>query len=91
MDPTGLIQVQNEVFDYFLKFESLVFLEIAYNYSLQQYLIFGRGKTHEKEFCAPNLDQTSGNRPEIKFFAIFLSLVQCFSLKLRTMIACNIV
>ena len=36
MDPTGLIQVQNEVFDYFLKFESLVFLAIAYNYSLQQ-------------------------------------------------------
>ena len=61
MGPTGLIQVQNEVFHYFLKFESLVFLEIAYSYSLQQCLKFSRGNTHKKEFCAPTLGQTSWN------------------------------
>ena len=31
-------------------FGSLVFLEIAYNYSLQQFETSSRGKTHEKEF-----------------------------------------
>ena len=37
-------------FCHFLKFGSLVFLEIAYNDSLQQCMISSRGKTHEKNF-----------------------------------------
>ena len=34
----GQNRAQNKVFCYFLKFDSLVFLEIAYNDSLQQCL-----------------------------------------------------
>ena len=33
----------------------LVFLEIAYNDSLQQFLRFSRGITHEKNFWGPNM------------------------------------
>ena len=36
-------------FSYFLKFGSLVFLEITYNDRLQQCLTSRRGKTHEKK------------------------------------------
>ena len=89
MGPTDLIQVQNEVFHYFLKFESLVFLEIAYNYSLQQCIIFSRGKTHKKNFALQIWAKRAEIGPEIKFFAISINLVQCFSLKLNTVIACN--
>ena len=46
--PTCLYQAQNEVFRHFLKFVSLVFLEIAYNDSLQQCLTSSGGKTHKK-------------------------------------------
>ena len=38
---------QKQAFCYFLKFCSLVFLEIACSYSLQQCIISGRGKTHK--------------------------------------------
>ena len=47
-------RTQNEVFCYFLKFVSLVFLEIAYNDRLQQCLTSSRGRIHEK-FWAPKL------------------------------------
>ena len=50
---------QNEVFCHFLGFGSLVFLKIAYNDSLQQYLTSSRSKTHGKIFDDPNLGQTS--------------------------------
>ena len=71
------------------EFWSLVFLEIGYNDSWQQYLISSRGKTHWKNFGGPKLGQTSQNWPEMRFFAIFSSLVHYFSLKLHTMIAGN--
>ena len=40
----------NQFFCHFVKFGSLVFLEIAYNDSLQQCIRSSRGKTHEKGF-----------------------------------------
>ena len=46
----------------FLKFGSLVFLKIAYNDNLQQYLTSSRRKIHEKKFWGPNLDQRGQNR-----------------------------
>ena len=49
------------VFCHFLEFGSLVFLEIAYNDSLQQFLPSSAGKTHESIFGGPNLGQTSQN------------------------------
>ena len=44
----GLNQAKNEVSRHLLEFRSYVFLEIAYNDSLRQYLTSSRGKTHEK-------------------------------------------
>ena len=44
----GQNQARNEVFCHFLEFGLLVFLEIAYNDSLQQCLTSSRGKPHEK-------------------------------------------
>ena len=49
-------------FCHFLKFGSLVLLEIAYNDSLQQCLTSSRGKIHYKNFCDPNFDQMGQNR-----------------------------
>ena len=72
----GQNQAWNEgVFCHFFKFDSLVFFEIAYNGSLQQYLTSSRVKTHEK-CLGPNVGgkgQKSG--PKLVFFAIFSSLV----------------
>ena len=65
----------------FLKFGSVVFLEIAYNDSLQQFLTFSRSKICEKFFLGPSLGWRD---PETRFFAIFSSLVHKFSLKLHT-------
>ena len=48
-------------FCHFIKFGLSVFLEIAYNDSLQQCLKSSRGKTHEKYFGGPNFDKTSQN------------------------------
>ena len=44
-------------FCHFLKFGSLFFLEITYSDSLQQCITSSRGKTHEQNFCRPNLGQ----------------------------------
>ena len=52
---TGLNQTQNEVFRHFLEFGSLIFLEIAYNDSLQQCLTSNKGKTRGKYFWGSNL------------------------------------
>ena len=60
----------------FLKFGSLVFLDIAYNDSLQQCITSSRGKTHQKNpyknFWGPNLGQRCQNRPGTRFFFHFL-------------------
>ena len=60
----GQNQAQNQVFCYFFKFGSLVFLEIAQDDSLEHDLTTSRGKTHEK-----NWGFQSGSR--IRVFAIF--------------------
>ena len=52
-------------FCHFLKFSSLVFLEIAYNDSLQQFLTCSRGNIHEKNLGGPKLV------PKLVFFIIF--------------------
>ena len=46
--------------NHFLKFGSLVFLEIEYNDSLQQSLTCTGGKIHEKNLGAPNLSLKLG-------------------------------
>ena len=69
------IRPKNEVFRYFLEFGSLAFLEIAYNNSLQQCLTPSRGKTHEKNFGTKIWVKRTKIEPEIRFFAIFSSLV----------------
>ena len=57
LDPTGLNQVKNEVFLHFIKFGQLVFLELAHNDTLQQYLTSSRGKRHKTNSGASNLGQ----------------------------------
>ena len=39
----------------FIEFGLYVFLEIAYNDSLQQYLTSSDGKTHNKKFGGPSM------------------------------------
>ena len=53
LGPAGLNQAQNEVFHHFLELKTLVFLEIACNYSLQQFITSIRGKPHKKNFGGP--------------------------------------
>ena len=50
--PQGPKSVQKLGFYHFLNFDSLVFLEITYNDSLQQCLTCSRGKIYEKNFGA---------------------------------------
>ena len=71
----GLNQAQNEVFCDFLEFGSLVFLEIAYNDSLQQCLTTSRGKTRKKKLRAQIWAKQAKIRPKIRFFTILSSLV----------------
>ena len=61
------------LFSHFLKFGSLVFLEIAYNHSLQQCLTY-RNKIHKKNFGDPNLSQRGQNRSRNQVFCHFLKL-----------------
>ena len=68
----GLNEAQNEFFCHFLKFGSYVFLKIEYDDSLRQYLIFYRGKTHEKKVWGSNFglaENWTKIGPEIRFFA----------------------
>ena len=54
----------------FLRFDSLVFLEIAYKDSLQQCITSSRGKTHKKIFGMKFASKQAKIRPQIRFFAI---------------------
>ena len=68
------------LFSRFLKFDSLLFLKIAYNDSLQQCLTPNRGKIHGKrnlggEGGGPKYAQRSQNWAKTRFFVIFSSLV----------------
>ena len=71
----GLNQAQSKVFRHFLEFRSYFFLETAYNNSLRQYLTFNKGKTYEKILGAQIWAKRAKIGPEIRFFAIFSSLV----------------
>ena len=51
------VEYKTRFFCHFLRFGSLVFLEIAYNDSLQQCITPSRGKNHKKIFWEPNLGQ----------------------------------
>ena len=55
------IRPKTRFFCHFLKFGSLVFLEIAYNDNLQQCLTSSRGKV-EKNFVGSNLCQRCQNQ-----------------------------
>ena len=50
-------------FSHFIKFDSLVFLEIAYDNSLKHFLSTSRGKTYEKNFGGPKLGPKLGCLP----------------------------
>ena len=70
-------QAQNEIFRHFLEFGSgsLVFLEIGYNDSLQQWLTSTRGLTNEKKFWAQIWPRRAKIGSKIRFFTILSSLV----------------
>ena len=71
--PTDLYQTQNEVFRHFLKFGSLVFLEIKYNDSFQQCLTpCVEVKSIRKIFAAQIWAKQAKIRPKIKVFRHFL-------------------
>ena len=55
------ISTKTRFFCHFLKFGSLIFLEIACNDSLQEFLTCSLGKIHEKIFWGPNLGQRGQN------------------------------
>ena len=55
------ISPETRFFYHFLKFGSLVFLEITYSDSLQECLTCSRGEIHEKNFWGPNLGQRDKN------------------------------
>ena len=58
-------------FWYFLTFGSLVFLEIAYNDSMEQFLETNRGKIYEQKLGSPNLDQTGQNQVFLPFSEVW--------------------
>ena len=82
----GQNRSQNQVFYHFLKYGSLVFLQIAYNDSLQQYLTCSPGKIREKTFWGPKSVPKLGFPHFLKFRSlVFLeityndSLQQCLT------------
>ena len=85
----GQNRSRNQVFCYFLKFGSLIFFEIAHSDSLQQCLACSRGKIFEKILGPTLWSKGAKIGLKIRFFAIFSSLLDQFSLKLHTVIACN--
>ena len=63
---------QNQVFCHFLKFGSLVFLGIAYNDSLQQFLTSSTGKIYIKIFWAQIWGKGGQNQIRNQVFCHFL-------------------
>ena len=72
-----------------MKFGSLVFLEIAKDDSLEQFLTTSRGKTYKVLGGDQIWAKWTEIGSKISFLAIFSSLVDQFSLKLYRMIAWN--
>ena len=77
----GQNRTQNQVFCYFFKLGSLVFLEIAYNDNQKQYLTCSRGKIQEKFV----LGQRGQNWSRNQVFCHFLKFGSLIFLE----IACN--
>ena len=87
-DSTAEIGPKTRFFWHFLKFGSLVFLEIEYNNSLQQCITPSRGDTHKKNLAVQIWAKTGQNQTQNQiFFSIFSSLVHQISIKLHRMIA----
>ena len=87
--PKGSKAVKNLVFlCHFFKFGSVVFLEIAYNDSLQQCVIFCKSKTLKKVFWEGRQIWAKIG-PETRFLIILSSLLHWLSLKLHTVIVCK--
>ena len=63
---------QNQVFCNFLKFGSLVFLEITYNDRLQQYTKSSRGTTYKKKFGERIWGIMGQNQAQNQFLCHFL-------------------
>ena len=70
--PKGPNSVSKLGFFHFLKFGSLILLEIACSDSLQQCLTCSRAKIHEKKFWCPNLGQRGQNLSRNQVFCHFL-------------------
>ena len=85
MSQIGQNRAQNKVFCHFLKFSSLVFLEIAYNDSLQQCLTSSTDKIYEKFFWAQICTKGDKIGSETRFFYHFLKFGSLDFLE----IACN--
>ena len=75
LGPMDLNQDQNEIFSHFIEFGWYVFLEIASNDSLWQYLTSSRNKTLKKNLGAQIWAKQVKIRPKILFLVIFSSLV----------------
>ena len=89
-DQKGQNWAPNQVFCHFLRLDLLVFLEIAYNDSLQQCIRSSRGETTKKIFDDQVWAKTGQNQAQNQFlFPIFSSLVHQFALKWHKMIAWN--
>ena len=72
--PKGPKSCLNLDFCYFFKFGSLVFLEIGYSDSLQQYVTCNRGRTHKKGLGAKfgaNRPNVSKSAPKLGFLSFF--------------------
>ena len=88
-EPNGPGLSPKKVFCHFVKFGSYFSLKIAYNDSLRHCLTFSSGRIYEKNFWVQVWGKRVKIGPEIRFFAIFSSLVYQFSCKLHKMIAWN--
>ena len=73
---------KNQVFDHFLKFGSLVFLEIGYNDSLQQCTTSSRGTNYEKIFRDQIWCKTGQNPAQNQDFCDFLKFISLVFFKI---------
>ena len=67
-------RARNQFLCRFLKFGLLVFLEIAQDDSLEQFLTSSRGKTHKTNFVGPHLGQTDQKNTPPKIFLSFFQV-----------------
>ena len=77
----GQNQSRNQVFCYFFKFGSVIFLEIAYSDTLQQSVAFSRGKICKKNL-GPNLVQGGQSRSQNQVFCYFLKFASLVFLEI---------